>query len=1129
MITFHLGLDSIGGDFKYVGKLPVDELIKVASSEPVCVAFNTLGFLKNEVKPILSQSKYFSDSDGLYVFTDRCSLLNAAVVVREQAIQPSSNCGVMKTVSCKIMCNWTSPENVLQEFMYMLDDKSNLTYKNIRFTTEKDADYYVIINFPRDVDHYHPSKSIIIQMEPWCHNNYQKWGVKTWGDWSDPNPNRFLKVLTTRNALNLVQWIFDLPPNQLLKNQPTEKKTKVLSAICGPKYFDPGHIRRIDFLKFFEKKIETSAVSIDIYGYDNTHKFVNYCGSLEKSVKHSGMLSYKYFIAAENNRENNYITEKLWEPILCECLTFYDGAPNVADWVDPRAYISVDLSDHESSYRTIIEAISNDEWSKRLPFIREMKMKIINELGFMPTVEKIISDRILIEENYIFLQGVDQINYDLKTTQNNNNNKNVDECLIEALNNEKCVAINTLGYCKYELHNLSPSPYFGNTDGIYIKRKVYDRFKVEQSKNLNLVWQTPCITELVFYQQNISDPSCIQFPWANYLDNKHYTNQDQVIKLLAEKYQLDLKQLPLKDLSIYTCCQHVGFRDLIPLFDKIGIKTVYSPHKIIGEDEIDGIVIKPCPLFAVNFEDQNRNQVFQDYDNDRLLNKSRKYLFSFQGGYQQGYLTDIRLRIFEFKKLSRPDVYIKNTGEWHYNIDVYNHKTDSNEHKLLLSEYNIVLLESKFSLCPSGSGPNSLRLWESLATGSIPVILADTLELPEHSLWKKACIFLPENDVEKVLEILENISLEEEREMRSNCLKLYQHFSNNYRNQSLAESICTGNRLKCCEIDVYCKRALMVNHRKWYQLLSKDIDTHDFYGEENNDDNQEIKEYNDAVLSRFGSIYLTHTNEKIIHGYGTEFNNFPANVNKITNKVITFSGYMSNGTWHFPMESLVLLRTIFNQIGEEELKEYYLYLDEIGSIEQKWLDVFEEEFSKFKGIIISKDGPVLVNKLLAPVRSKIGNPTSEQIKWLKETVWTKLGLGDVKNNQTRVILMKRNFSRTLVNFDVVYGIVKDFAENVGLVLYLHDDSNLPSLKDQLCIFNEAKYVIGSHGAGSVNLLACRSNTVFIEFLNIIDINICYLRLARFLGICYYSVPVFRDSTVCTKILSERLKFIHSNP
>jgi predicted transcriptional regulator len=36
--------------------------------------------------------------------------------------------------------------------------------------------------------------------------------------------------------------------------------------------------------------------------------------------------------------------------------------------------------------------------------------------------------------------------------------------------------------------------------------------------------------------------------------------------------------------------------------------------------------------------------------------------------------------------------------------------------------------ETVFCLCPSGSGPNSIRLWEAIEFGCVPVILSDTLD-----------------------------------------------------------------------------------------------------------------------------------------------------------------------------------------------------------------------------------------------------------------------------------------------------------------------------------------------------------------------------------------------------------------
>ena len=76
-------------------------------------------------------------------------------------------------------------------------------------------------------------------------------------------------------------------------------------------------------------------------------------------------------------------------------------------------------------------------------------------------------------------------------------------------------------------------------------------------------------------------------------------------------------------------------------------------------------------------------------------------------------------------------------------------------HKKKTRKYNEILLDSVFSLCPSGSGPNSIRFWESLACGSIPVLQADTLDLPYSIDWDDAIIKINENDVQKIPKLLE--------------------------------------------------------------------------------------------------------------------------------------------------------------------------------------------------------------------------------------------------------------------------------------------------------------------------------------------------------------------------------------
>ena len=289
-----------------------------------------------------------------------------------------------------------------------------------------------------------------------------------------------------------------------------------------------------------------------------------------------------------------------------------------------------------------------------------------------------------------------------------------------------------------------------------------------------IFWQYPVITEESFAKQQVNNKNYFAFPWATVIDKKLN---------IGVIYQMICKVININNFNI-TCCQHIFFRKLIPLFKSIGIRVLYTPHKQINEDIIDGILIKPCPLYAVNIENNSKNNTFK---NKEILDIDRKYLYSFQGAYQQDYLTDIREKILELP--DKGDTYIKNIGGWHFNEIVYSDKqneekkfTESDNHKNDTEFYNNLLLNSKFSLCPSGTGPNSIRFWESLAIGSIPVLLSDSLELPNHPLWDKTIIKLKESDINKVDEILRSKKTEEIKEMQKNCIEIYKYFRNNYIN-----------------------------------------------------------------------------------------------------------------------------------------------------------------------------------------------------------------------------------------------------------------------------------------------------------------------------------------------------------
>ena len=292
----------------------------------------------------------------------------------------------------------------------------------------------------------------------------------------------------------------------------------------------------------------------------------------------------------------------------------------------------------------------------------------------------------------------------------------------------------------------------------------------------SIYWQYPVITEKKFYEQNCEHPNYVGLPWATILDKK----------MDLTKMYIVLKDCININDSHFTCCQHIKFRELISLFKKINIKVLFSPHKVKEEDYIDGIEIKPCPLYAVNVEDDERNQNLKNKD---FMNRERKYLYSFQGAYMTHYLTPIRKHIFYLHSRNKDDVFIQNIGKWHFDEIVYTENQNSEQKKSLSDKhksnntiYNELLLDSIFTLCPSGAGPNSIRLWESLAVGSIPVLLSDTLDLPKHELWKKSVLFVAEIDIHIIDVLLRSISTEEIKERRTNCIALYNHFKNNFAN-----------------------------------------------------------------------------------------------------------------------------------------------------------------------------------------------------------------------------------------------------------------------------------------------------------------------------------------------------------
>jgi GR25 family glycosyltransferase involved in LPS biosynthesis len=360
---FVSGKDIIGHDLFHARYKTIDEYFERAYFTPSCVAFNTLGFFKHTLGDF-KLSPYFKLSDGVY-------------------INPKKNAN--KKIRVRMIGHyWVTSKEVCDEWNKLT--KGNYTWNNIQFTWEtNDIDYYIIINKPNN-DYFDPAKTIIFHMEPF----HTRWGINTWGEWAQPDETKFLSVRSHKNACNVASWQINKTYEELSKDEILEKHDhNIISTVCSSKYQDDGQRKRINFLKYIEERNDP-VVSFHLYNRENHCGFKNYTPIPEFSGKEIGLMKFKYYFMCENSSEHNYITEKLWEPILCHCLCFYWGCPNVSEYIDPRAFVQLDMNDFVKSFEIVKQAIQENWWEQRLPFIREERKKILEYYAFCPTVERII-------------------------------------------------------------------------------------------------------------------------------------------------------------------------------------------------------------------------------------------------------------------------------------------------------------------------------------------------------------------------------------------------------------------------------------------------------------------------------------------------------------------------------------------------------------------------------------------------------------------------------------------------------------------------------------------------------------------------------------------------------------------
>ncbi|MDZ8223599.1 exostosin domain-containing protein [Nostoc sp. ChiVER01] len=115
------------------------------------------------------------------------------------------------------------------------------------------------------------------------------------------------------------------------------------------------------------------------------------------------------------------------------------------------------------------------------------------------------------------------------------------------------------------------------------------------------------------------------------------------------------------------------------------------------------------------------------------------------------------------------------------NEAVFLNTQDIEQRQKARAEYVNNMVESDYILSCRGSANYSIRLYEILSCGRIPIFIDTDCVLPDESIidWKKYCVWIDEKEIphiaEKVAEFHSNISDQEFLDLQYECRKLWEN------------------------------------------------------------------------------------------------------------------------------------------------------------------------------------------------------------------------------------------------------------------------------------------------------------------------------------------------------------------
>ena len=151
----------------------------------------------------------------------------------------------------------------------------------------------------------------------------------------------------------------------------------------------------------------------------------------------------------------------------------------------------------------------------------------------------------------------------------------------------------------------------------------------------------------------------------------------------------------------------------------------------------------------------------------RVTNETPDLLFSFMGGRTHR----VRNTIFQ---LEHARAHIEDTSDINFFVGRSEPDRAARLH-MQKQRFAEVVSRSKFVLCPRGAGTSSIRLYETLSAGRVPVVISDEWVPPLGPDWDGCILRVREGDIAAIPPLLEAAE-PRYAEMAANALHAYQEW-----------------------------------------------------------------------------------------------------------------------------------------------------------------------------------------------------------------------------------------------------------------------------------------------------------------------------------------------------------------